>query len=210
MWLKFCGVTQPDQIQPLVECLRTVRGMSAIGLIGVPQSPRYLPLPQFVQLAEQIPAGIERVGVFMDQTVADLQPWAACLTAIQLHGSETPADCAAIRAAFPQHRIIKAFRLKARTDLDQLATYSPHVDTCLLDAFHPDQGGGMGQRFDWRWLHDYNLPPQWILAGGLRPDNVATATQSLHPWGLDVSSGIEAAPGIKDLAKARAFVAAMS
>ncbi len=68
----------------------------------------------------------------------------------------------------------------------------------------------MGQRFDWRWLSDATLPPQWILAGGLRPENVSTAIRSLHPWGLDVSSGIEVAPGIKDLAKARAFVNAIT
>jgi phosphoribosylanthranilate isomerase len=183
MRIKICGITQPDQGAAIVQL-----GIPTLGFICVTASPRYV-----------TPAQIARIGAVLDMgtiaaTVAEGQ-----LTGIQLHGNEPIEFCKQARINLPGVELIKAIRVKDGADLDRALAYSSVVDNLLLDAYHPDQLGGTGQLIDWTLLEQFQPNCGWILAGGLRPDNVAQALGRLSPTGIDLSSGVEIAPGDKDL-----------
>jgi phosphoribosylanthranilate isomerase len=132
------------------------------------------------------------------------------LDLVQLHGAETPERCAAVRARFGLP-VMKALGVASPSDLDALATFAPAVDRFLLDAKPPAEAelpGGNAAAFDWRLVRDRDVPRPWLLAGGLTPDNVAQAIAESGAPGVDVSSGVEKARGVKDPALVRAFVAA--
>jgi phosphoribosylanthranilate isomerase len=157
-------------------------------------------------IARAIHPPIHRIGVFLDPDWDTLDRYLtiADLSGVQLHGAEPPALVARLRAAFPHLIVIKALRISQPADLLLAAQYD--VDYLLLDAYDPHRAGGTGQTIDWNWLRSFAPPVPWLLAGGLTPDNVATAVERLHPAGVDVSSGVESSPGIKDLDRVAQFL----
>ncbi len=200
MRVKICGITKPDQGKAIAEL-----GATTLGFICVQSSPRFI-TPQDIQaVIELLPITVERIGVFanasleeISQTLSEVQ-----LTGIQLHGSESLEFCDRLRQLFPQLEIIKAIRVKTPEALNLAQTYIDHVDTLLLDAYHPQQLGGTGHTLDWNSLQQFRPSIRWLLAGGLTPDNVLEALNLLKPDGIDLSSGVEQSPGDKDLAKVR-------
>ena len=179
-------------------------GVDAVGFVFYDRSPRYIAPQKAAAIVRQLPPFVSAVGLFVNPD----QAWIAevlhhCpLGVIQLHGDESPEFCASQR-----RRVLKAIAVRGREDLARVRHYNCPV---LLDAPAPTGGyGGTGTRFDWSLLsevkHDYPL----LLAGGLDADNVAEAL-ALHPWfGIDISSGVEQAPGIKDGDKMRRLVKAV-
>lgn len=198
MRIKICGITRPEQGQAIAEF-----GATTLGFICVEASPRYVTPEQIQTLTSVLPETVERVGVFvnapLDQIAYTVQ--LGRLTGVQLHGQESLADCNQLRQALPHTELIKAIRVKTPEALEQSLSYASHVDTLLLDAYHPQQLGGTGKTLNWQQLQAFNPGCPWFLAGGLTPDNVSEALRLLRPDGIDLSSGVEHSPGDKDLAK---------
>ncbi len=206
MRIKICGLTQIDQAVAIAQM-----GASVIGFICVRQSPRYV-TPETIGTISQALPPIDRFGVFANAPLETIKPivTAGQLSGVQLHGQESPTDCQSIRIAMPQIELIKALRIRSPKDLDQIKNYVPYVDTFLLDAYHPQQLGGTGQTLDWTALKTFCPEKPWFLAGGLRPDNITEALTLLSPDGIDLSSGVEQAPGDKDLTKVNQLIKAVS
>lgn len=200
LFVKICGLTDPEQALAIANM-----GVSAIGLIAVPSSPRYVTPEQMQAISASLPTSTHAIGVFVDESFEQIVRIvrATDITGIQLHGSETPSNCAALKAALPTILLIKAFRLRQASDLDAIAPYLPHVDAILIDAYHPTLAGGTGLTTDWTLLECVRFDKPWLLAGGLTPDNVPTALTRLTPNGIDLSSGVESSPGCKNLARVR-------
>jgi phosphoribosylanthranilate isomerase len=198
MRVKICGITQPQQSIAIASL-----GATALGFICVPSSPRYVNTAQIRAAVAELPVNIDKIGVFANvsiltiiQTVVD-----SGLTGVQLHGDETAEFCHKLRQFLPQVEIIKALRICNHEDLNQVTQYTDSIDTLLLDAYHPQQLGGTGKTLDWSMLQTFSPPHPWFLAGGLTPDNINTALKQVNPDGIDLSSGVERAPGDKDLGK---------
>jgi phosphoribosylanthranilate isomerase len=197
MRIKICGITSIEQGLAI-----TKMGATDLGFICVPSSPRYLNLTKLHPLVTALGAVVNTVGVFADFSVMTIAQVVSIteLNTVQLHGTESIEFCQELRDLLPATKIIKAWRVRDNSDLDKIAAYSDVVDSLLLDAYHPDALGGTGQTLDWEKLSAFTPPIPWLLAGGLTPDNVCTALSQLHPDGIDLSSGVEIAPGNKDLA----------
>ena len=183
--VKICGITRVEDALACAEA-----GVDAIGLVFVQASKRAVNVEQALTICRALPPFIQRVGLFMDDDSARIQNVldAVPLDCLQFHGSETPADCRRFRRPW-----IKALAMKQGQ--------VPHdsyndADALLLDSHAPGQLGGSGETFDWASVPNVSRP--WILAGGLNPDNVALAIERLQPPAVDVSSGVETAPGIKN------------
>jgi phosphoribosylanthranilate isomerase len=146
---------------------------------------------------------IDRIGVFADATLEEICEIVAeaGLSAVQLHGKESPEFCEKLRQSLPGIEILKALRVKTPECLTQAETYTSYVDTLLLDAYHPQLLGGTGKTLDWVILQQFRPNCPWFLAGGLTPDNILDALSKLQPCGVDLSSGVERSPGDKDLDK---------
>lgn len=203
--IKICGVTQPDQAREIANM-----GADFIGINFWPKSKRYLPLSAASWLAD-VPRTSRLVGVFVNPDLSYLREAAELnvLSALQLHGDETPEFCA--EAQMLGLPVIKAFQVK---DEAMLAPIDLHpLRDILLDAYHPQERGGLGHTFPWELatLFQQRHPSHRLyLAGGLTPENVATAVSGLHPYAVDVASGVEnGTPGLKDLVKVRAFIEAV-
>jgi phosphoribosylanthranilate isomerase len=198
MRVKICGITKPEQGQAIAHL-----GATALGFICVQASPRYVTPGQIQAVVEQLLVQVDRIGVFANATVEEICQIVANtnLSAVQLHGNESPEFCEKLRQSLPEVEILKALRVKTTECLDQAVTYGSYVDTLLLDAYHPQLLGGTGKTLDWKTLQQFNPKCPWFLAGGLTPDNVLDALTKLHPHGIDLSSGVERSPGDKDLDK---------
>ena len=198
MRVKICGITKPEQGQAIAQL-----GATALGFICVQASPRYVTPGQIQAVVEQLLVQVDRIGVFANATVEEICQIVADtnLSAVQLHGNESPEFCEKLRQSLPEVEILKALRIKTTQCLDQAVTYGSHVDTLLLDAYHPQLLGGTGKTLDWKTLQQFNPNCPWFLAGGLTPDNVLDALTGLQPHGIDLSSGVERSPGDKDLDK---------
>jgi phosphoribosylanthranilate isomerase len=205
--VKICGVNDAAGFDAAVAA-----GADMIGFVFYPASPRAVTPAQAVALSGRAAGGPERVGLFVDPDDALLDAVLAALPldVIQLHGEETPARAAEIRARFGRP-VMKALGVAEPADLARLADYAPAVDRFLLDA-KPMPGaalpGGNATAFDWRLVAGAAIPRPWLLAGGLTPDNVAEALRQSGAPGVDVSSGVERARGVKDPARIAGFVAA--
>jgi phosphoribosylanthranilate isomerase len=192
MRVKFCGITR------LADAREAARlGAWAIGLNHYPRSPRYCEPEAAVEIAAELRRRLEVVGVFVDPTLDHLAAAAedGSLSMIQLHGREGPAFCreAARRTGC---KVIKALRVRSTADV--IAAEAYRTDFHLLDAHRPGRPGGTGESFDWELLDARRSRVPLILAGGLTPANVADAVAVARPFAVDVASGVEARPGIKD------------
>lgn len=201
MRVKICGITKVEQGIAIARL-----GAQSLGFICVQASPRYVSPESIRLIVEQLPENVDRIGVFANSTIDNICQVVAesNLTGVQLHGDETAQFCDRLREFLPRIEIIKALRVKTSETLDTADIYSVHVDTLLLDAYHPDQLGGTGKTLDWQMLAEFRPKCPWLLAGGLRPDNVLSAIGSLSDnnfSGVDLSSGVEITPGNKDLTK---------
>ncbi|MBW4644515.1 MAG: phosphoribosylanthranilate isomerase [Goleter apudmare HA4340-LM2] len=198
MRVKICGITESQQAMAIASL-----GATALGFICVPSSPRYVNTAQIQATTAQLPENIDKIGVFANVSILTIIQTAvdSRLTGVQLHGDESPEFCYQLRQFLPQVEIIKALRIHNNQDLAQVTSYTDYIDTLLLDAYHPQQLGGTGQTLDWSLLQAFNPPVPWFLAGGLTPDNIIEALKQVNPDGIDLSSGVERAPGDKDLDK---------
>lgn len=213
-WLKVCGLRDPDQAGAVAAL-----GADAIGVIAVPASPRWLePRLRPALFGAMRAARPAALGVLVVADPADsdlpLLGSAGGHQVVQLHGGETPERCAALRTALgPEMALWKALRIRSPEDLQQARAYAGVVDALLLDAWVPEQLGGTGHRIPTDWLEGFRSPLPWWLAGGLSPERVPAALAALAaapPDGLDVSSGVERAPGDKDLARVEQLVASVA
>lgn len=202
--LKICGITLPSDAVGLVSL-----GVPALGANFWPQSRRYLP-PENATFLAGLSGKILRVGVFVNEPPENILAIynSNLIDLIQLHGDESPADAAFLReASIP---FIKAIGVKTRDDLHRAADYGARA--ILLDAHAPGIYGGTGETFDWNVAIDFkkqhpSLPI--ILAGGITPTNAAAATSTVHPAALDIASGAEHTPGVKDFTKVTALLNAL-
>ncbi len=200
MRVKICGITQAEQAIAIAR-----HGATHLGFVCVPQSPRYISAAALADITQALNAAgvaVKTVGVFADAPLTEICTVArqANLSHLQLHGQETPEQCQTLQAELPGIALIKAIRVRTNADLARAETYTPHVEALLLDAYHPQQLGGTGLTLDWDALGAFKPACPWLLAGGLTPENVPTALSTLRPDGIDLSSGVEQHPGVKDLA----------
>lgn len=200
-WVKICGITRAEDGVHAVEC-----GADAIGLVFA-ASPRRVSAEQAREIVRACRNArpVECIGVFVDAPEDEVLAVArqVGLSGVQLHGSESPHVVARLRAA--GFRTIKAFRIRDERSLQGVAAYP--ADALLLDAWSPAAAGGTGHVFDWSLARHVEARRPLVLAGGLRPDNVRRALTKVRPDGVDVSSGVEAAPGIKDPQAVQEFIA---
>jgi phosphoribosylanthranilate isomerase len=213
-WLKVCGLRSPEQAAAVAEL-----GVDAIGVIAVPSSPRWLQpnaRPALFRAMAAARPGCLGVLVVVDPADSELAVLGAGWGhhVLQLHGAESPQRCLELRRALgPGIGLWKALRIRSRSDLDQAEAYAAAVDALLLDAWVPDQLGGTGHRIPIEWLEGFRPALPWWLAGGIRAERVAsalTALAAMPPDGLDASSGVERAPGDKDLKRVAELVAALA
>ena len=206
--LKICGLRDPGQAAAVAQL-----GVDAIGVIGVPGSPRFLEAERRPALFAAIRAaapGCRGVLVVADPRE---QQWPQLElgqghAVVQLHGSETPQLCGQLRSRLGCE-IWKALRIRRPEDLQRAFDYALVVDALLLDAWVPEQLGGTGHRIPIEWLQGFTPVLPWWLAGGIRADRVPELLTHLCPTGLDASSGVELSPGNKDLDQVAALVAAV-
>jgi phosphoribosylanthranilate isomerase len=203
MHVKICGITRLEDAEPAVSL-----GAWAIGFILWPRSPRYVEPGTAGGIARVMRRKVETVGVFVNQPLDEVVGLAEALqlSHVQLHGEEGPSFCTAV-AQRTGAKVIKAARVAHASDLRDLDRF--HTDYHLLDTKRAGSYGGTGETWDWSLLKSRRSKIPLILAGGLNPDNVADAIAATQPWGVDVSSGVESAPGIKDHDKLRALFAAV-
>ena len=205
--VKICGLTTPDQA-----LAAAAAGANYIGLVFFARSPRNLTLVQACDVALAVPPGVAKVALTVDADDAALMAILAAVPVdmLQLHGHESPARVAEVRARFGLP-VMKAVGVATEADLPALDSYARVADQVLVDA-KPAPGadlpGGNGLSFDWRLIARRRWPCPWMLAGGLRPDNVAEAIRLTGARQVDVSSGVESAPGVKDTEAVAAFIAA--
>lgn len=199
--IKFCGLTRAEDVRLTVEL-----GVDYLGLVFAPQSPRRLLLGQARMLRDLVPQDIAVVALMMDNARADVEKVVESLRpdVLQFHGGEDDAFCASFGLPF-----WKAIAMggQAEAAFSAIARY-PGASGFLFDGHAAGEQGGSGKRFDWKQMPSA-LDRPFFLAGGLSPENVGVALQTARPWGVDVSSGIEAAPGIKHADKMRQFVEAV-
>lgn len=202
--VKICGLTRPDDVKAAADA-----GADAVGFVFYPPSPRHVSVAQCARLLEALPAFVTSVGLFVDpdesfvRAVLDQVP----LDLLQFHGDEPQAFCSRFSRPY-----IKAVRMKPDTDLDAVMDEYHNARALLVDSYVPGLPGGTGQTFDWGRLPDESAVPL-VLAGGLDPDNVASAVKQVGPWAVDVSGGVECLdeagnrqPGIKSAEAINAFM----
>jgi phosphoribosylanthranilate isomerase len=194
--VKICGITNIEDALHAAGC-----GADALGFVFYDRSPRCLTPEAARGIIAELPPFVNAVGLFVNEAPERIRQIAdfCGLDVLQLHGDEVPADC-----DFAPRRVVKALRVKKAASLDGHAAYA--VSALLLDAWVAGTYGGTGERFNWELAAAVARQRPVILAGGLRAENVAAAVRTVRPYGVDVSSGVEAAPGKKDPAKVEAFI----
>jgi phosphoribosylanthranilate isomerase len=198
MRVKICGITKVEQ-----GCAIVSLGATALGFICVASSPRYIIPQQIRAIVDRLPQEVDRIGVFANAAIGEIVSVVKIsnLTGVQLHGDESPKFCDRLRQLLPNLELIKALRVKDPEALAKTQIYNHCVDTLLLDAYHPQMLGGTGKTLDRSLIQGFQPDLPWFLAGGLTPDNVLVVLNNLQPAGIDLSSGVEKAPGDKDLLK---------
>ena len=205
--VKICGLSAPDALDVALDA-----GADMVGFIFFPPSPRNVSLETARALGSRVQERARKVAVTVD---ADDTLLASIIEALkpdmlQLHGHETPQRVAAVRESFGLP-VMKALPIEAKSDLLVIGSYTSAADRLLFDARPPRDAtrpGGLGQPFDWHLLENLNLSIPFMLSGGLNADNIAEALRITRAPGVDVSSGVESAPGVKDPEKIHAFIRA--
>jgi phosphoribosylanthranilate isomerase len=205
--VKICGLSTPEALEVALDC-----GADMVGFVFFPPSPRHLTFERARALGRRVLERAQKVALtvdadddFLDAVVEALQP-----DMLQLHGGETPDRVEAVRKTFGVP-VMKALPVAVRADLDAIARYAGVADRLLFDARAPREAtrpGGLGKSFDWHLLENLDPGLPFMLSGGLHADNVGEALRITRAPGVDVSSGVERAPGEKDLDKIRAFIGA--
>ena len=200
--IKICGITRETDLAAAVEA-----GADAIGFVFYPRSPRYIAPERARQLCALVPPFVTAVGLFVNEDAARVRETArtAQLQLLQFHGDETPEYCAQFDLPY-----IKAARVTPSLDLLKFEQQYNTARGILLDAFVEGYGGG-GEVFDWDFIQKQvtGRGARYVVSGGLRPSNTGSAIEALRPLGVDVSSGVESAKGIKDAVLIRQFIAAV-
>lgn len=196
--IKICGITNK---QDAIEASNL--GVDMLGFVLYKKSKRYVEPKTIRDIANELPGTIAKVGVFVDEDAAKVIEIAqdCSLDMLQFHGDEKPEYCAKFR---DNYKIVKAFRIQDKKSLENVNDYD--VDYYLLDTHAKGLKGGTGKSFDWKLIEGYELLKPVILSGGLTPKNVAAAIQSVAPYAVDVSTGVEESPGKKDLKLMKEFV----
>jgi len=195
--VKICGITRPEDALAAAHC-----GAHAIGLVFYRGSPRYVSPERAGEIIRALPPFVTTVGLFVDPLVHEVRETVkrAPVNLLQFHGAESPEFCSGFGVQY-----VKAVRVRAGVDLLQYARDFHDAKALLLDAFMGGKYGGTGAVFDWSLIPG-GLPLPVVLSGGLNAGNVTEAIRKVRPWAVDVSSGVEAEPGIKDAAKLAAFM----
>jgi len=195
--VKICGFTEPNNARDAA-----LAGVDAIGLVFYDKSPRNVDIHSAQKIIEELPPFINRVGLFVNANPSFIDE-ILCevpLDTLQFHGDESVLDCAQYQMPF-----IKSLRVKPDTNVKEIAENFSSASALLLDSFSPSGYGGTGESFDWS-LACVKISLPIILAGGLTVDNVADAIKQVNPYAVDASSGVESAPGVKDIDKIEAFI----
>ena len=201
--IKLCGMTLPEDA-----AVAAAAGADAIGVVFAPQSPRQVSLEHAMAIRTAVPALVSVVALFMDQPADDVRRVSDALNPafLQFHGTEDADYCRQFGRPY-----IKAIGMDGQAP-DDRGCY-PDAAAILLDGHAPGEAGGSGQSFDWAriaaWQQARPRTSPVLVAGGLRPGNVAALVRDARPWGVDASSGLESAPGVKDHAKIHAFIEAV-
>lgn len=196
--VKICGITNLDDALGAAEA-----GADCLGFNFYPRSPRFIPPDLARKIVNQLPGSILTVGVFVNETPDDVERIAdqAGVKAIQLHGDESPTYC----ESFSDRYLIKAFRVSSDFEWSAVNEYT--VDALMLDGFDESLRGGTGKVFDWTVAQDVKrIAPKLFLAGGLSPENVVAAIETVRPYAVDACSSLESAPGKKNLARVASFI----
>lgn len=203
MKVKICGITQ------LVDAYLALElGAWALGFVFYPPSPRSIEPQKAGEIIAQLPSDVKTVGVFVNQSLEAMETIAeqSGINTFQLHGNETPELCQQL--SLP---VIKAFRLKHSESLNDLKTYCEvELEALLVDAAVAGEWGGTGQVANWELAREVKSMGPLILAGGLNPTNVLSAVQQVNPFALDLSSGVERSPGVKEPEKLQALFKALN
>ncbi len=205
--VKICGLSDPHHVATAVSA-----GARYLGFVFFPKSPRHVSIEQAAKLMADVPVGVAKVALTVnaDDTLLDQIVSDTIVDMLQLHGSETPERVAEVKARYGLP-VMKAIGIAGPEDVGQIDVYAGVADQLLIDAKAPkgaDLPGGNGIAFDWRLVQRKYWPCPWMLAGGLTPENVAEAIRLTGAKQVDVSSGVETAPGIKDDRLIAAFCAA--
>ena len=195
--VKICGITRLEDAMAAVQ-----HGADAIGFILWQHSERYISPEKISQIVKYLPPFVYTVGVYVNPEKSWVEETCKTtgLSLLQFHGDESPDFCSQFYLPY-----IKAVRVRSELDLLQCAQHYEGAQGLLLDTYTAEKPGGTGQVFDWGLIPD-TLPLPWVLSGGLHSGNVVDAIKRLHPLAVDVSSGVEAAKGIKDVNKISAFM----
>ena len=195
--VKICGFTDPDNARDA-----SIAGVDAVGLVFYDKSPRNVDVQKAQEIIDALPPFVNRVGLFVNAnpSFVDEILCEVPLDTLQFHGDESLLDCTQYQMPF-----IKSLRVRSDTNVVQVAEQFSSASAILLDSFNPSSFGGTGEAFDWSLACvDISLPI--ILAGGLNSDNVSSAIRQVRPYAVDASSGVESAPGVKDIDKIEAFI----
>jgi phosphoribosylanthranilate isomerase len=207
---KICGLTSEDAVKAVIAAKADYAGF-----VYFPTSPRHIPLQRAAELKALLPPQIRSVSVLVDPDDALLEQVQSQLNPayVQLHGKESPERLRGIRMAFPKLKLIKAIRVRSSDDVAQANGFIDIADMLMFDAKPPEMPGilpgGNGLAFDWALLKHRSFILPWFLSGGLNADNVAEAIRQTGARMVDVSSGVESSPGVKDPALIQAFIEAV-
>lgn len=199
-FIKICGITNIEDAIAAISA-----GANALGFNFYKPSPRYITPQSAREIIEQLPASILTVGVFVNEESVTQIAAEARVTALQLHGDESPRYCRELAA---DRYVIKVLPVSDGFNVDAVRTYE--TEAIMLDTRHKDLRGGTGNVFDWSIAQQVSrLVPKLFLAGGLSPENVAAAIETVRPYAVDACSGLEDKPGKKNEARMRAFIEAV-
>ena len=205
--IKICGITKTSEAKSIAQL-----NINAIGVIGVKNSPRFVTEQDCIRIfneVEKVSSSIDKVLVIANEkleTIQKIKNRSTPPSVIQLHGDETVDYCREMKNEFPAIKLWKAFRLKTINDLQNINQYEDNIDAVLIDAWDANSLGGTGNRVPLELLINTNFKTPWILAGGISAEIIPEIFSILRPDGIDASSRLEIAPGIKDLKKVESLV----